>query len=118
MNLVAKEFVASRDDDAGVLILSQFTGAARELPESLIVNPYNVEQCASALNIALTMPRAWQRTRMQIMRSLIREFNVFRWAGRMLIDAAAIRRRGKVLGHASLADDLSVDSRLPSASIG
>jgi trehalose 6-phosphate synthase len=118
MNLVAKEFVASRDDDAGVLILSQFTGAARELPESLIVNPYNVEQCASALNIALTMPRAWQRTRMQIMRSLIREFNVFRWAGRMLIDAAAIRRRGKVLGHASVADDLSVDSRLPSASIG
>jgi trehalose 6-phosphate synthase len=97
MNLVAKEFVASRDDDAGVLLLSQFTGAARELPEALIVNPYNVEQCAAALNVALTMPRSWQRTRMQLMRSLIREFNVFRWAGRMLMDAAVLRRRGKVL---------------------
>jgi trehalose 6-phosphate synthase len=118
MNLVAKEFVAARDDDAGVLILSQFTGAARELPESLIVNPYNVEQCAQALNIALTMPRAWQRTRMQIMRSLVREFNVFRWAGRMLIDAAAIRRRGKVLGRTSHADGAGSGLRVPSASIG
>lgn len=98
MNLVAKEFVAARDDELGVLILSQFTGAARELPEALIVNPYNVEQCASALHTALTMPRPWQRTRMQLMRSLIREFNVYRWAGRMLIDAAALRRRGRVLG--------------------
>ena len=98
MNLVAKEFVAARDDEIGVLILSQFTGAARELPEALIVNPYNVEQCASALNTALTMPQPWQRTRMQLMRSLIREFNVYRWAGRMLIDAAALRRRGRVLG--------------------
>jgi trehalose 6-phosphate synthase len=97
MNLVAKEFVASRDDDAGVLILSQFTGAARELPEALIVNPYDAEQCAAALNVALTMPPAWQKTRMQLMRSLVREFNVFRWAGRMLMDAAAIRRRGRVL---------------------
>jgi trehalose 6-phosphate synthase len=97
MNLVAKEFVAARDDDAGVLVLSQFTGAARELPEALIVNPYNVEQCAAALNVALTMPRSWQRTRMQLMRSLLREFNVFRWAGRMLMDAAVLRRRGKVL---------------------
>jgi trehalose 6-phosphate synthase len=97
MNLVAKEFVAARDDDGGVLVLSQFTGAARELPEALIVNPYDVEQCAAALNVALTMPKSWQRTRMQLMRSLIREFNVFRWAGRMLMDAAALRRRGKVL---------------------
>ncbi len=117
MNLVAKEFVASRDDNAGVLILSQFTGASRELPESLIVNPYNVEQCAEALNVALTMPPAWQRTRMEIMRSLIREFNVFRWAGRMLIDAAAIRRRGKVLGRSPAAGDMRSQAHIPSASI-
>jgi trehalose 6-phosphate synthase len=97
MNLVAKEFVASRDDDAGVLVLSQFTGAARELPEALIVNPYDVEQCAAALNVALTMPRQLQRARMRLMRGLVREFNVYRWAGRMLIDAAEIRRRGKIL---------------------
>jgi trehalose 6-phosphate synthase len=97
MNLVAKEFVAARDDDAGVLVLSQFTGAARELPEALIVNPYNIEQSSAAIATALEMPRTWQRTRMQLMRSLIREFNVYRWAGRMLIDAAGIRRRGRVM---------------------
>jgi trehalose 6-phosphate synthase len=80
-----------------VLILSQFTGAARELPEALIVNPYDVEQCAGALQVALTMPRQLQRARMRLMRGLIREFNVYRWAGRMLIDASEIRRRGKIL---------------------
>src|SRR2546422_1027029 len=62
MNLVAKEFVASRDDERGVLILSQFTGASRELPEALIVNPYNIDQCAAALKAALTMPPTEQRT--------------------------------------------------------
>ena len=97
MNLVAKEFVASRDDESGVLILSQFTGAARELPEALIVNPYDVEQCAAALHIALTMPRQLRRARMRLMRGLVREFNVYRWAGRMLIDASEIRRRGRIL---------------------
>jgi trehalose 6-phosphate synthase len=99
MNLVAKEFVASREDDRGVLILSQFTGAARELPEALIVNPYDMDQCASALNVALTMPLRTQRTRMRLMRGLISEFNVYRWAGRMLLDAATMRRRGKILGR-------------------
>ena len=54
MNLVAKEFVAARDDERGVLILSQFTGASRELPEALIVNPYDTDQCAAALHLALT----------------------------------------------------------------
>ncbi|MGH2608151.1 MAG: alpha,alpha-trehalose-phosphate synthase (UDP-forming), partial [Tepidiformaceae bacterium] len=90
MNLVAKEFVSSRDDERGVLILSQFTGAARELPEALIVNPYDTEQCATALDQALAMPPAEQRTRMRLMRGLIQEFNVYRWAGRMLIDAAGM----------------------------
>ncbi len=118
MNLVAKEFVAARDDNQGVLILSQFTGAARELPESLIVNPYNVEQCAEALNIALNMPPVWQRARMEIMRSLVSEFNVFRWAGRMLIDAAAIRRRGKVLSRSSLPSDSTNSAYSRSESIG
>ena len=61
MNLVAKEFVAAREDERGVLILSQFTGAARELPEALIVNPYDADQCAAALHVALTMPVAEQR---------------------------------------------------------
>lgn len=96
MNLVAKEFLASRDDDRGVLVLSQFTGASRELPEALIVNPYDIDQCAAALHLALTMPFAEQRDRMRIMRGLIREFNVYRWAGRMLLDAAGMRKRGKL----------------------
>jgi trehalose 6-phosphate synthase len=97
MNLVAKEFAAARDDECGVLILSQFTGAARELPEALIVNPYDADQCAAALHVALTMPEAEQRDRMRLMRGLIAEFNVFRWAGRMLLDAAAMRRRSHLV---------------------
>ncbi|MBC8086954.1 MAG: trehalose-6-phosphate synthase [Phycisphaerae bacterium] len=96
MNLVAKEFVAARDDERGVLILSRFTGAARELPEALIVNPYDAEECATAMDIALTMPETEQRDRMRIMRGLLRDFNVFRWAGRMLIDASGLRRRDRL----------------------
>ena len=103
MNLVAKEFVAAREDDRGVLVLSQFTGAARELTEALIVNPYDIEQCAAALNLALTMPRDEQRARMRSMRNLVQEFNVYRWAGRMLIDAARMRHRHRVLARARTA---------------
>ncbi len=98
MNLVAKEYVASRDDERGTLILSQFTGAARELPEALIINPYDTDQCALALNTALTMPIKTQRARMRLMRALVRDFNVYRWAGRMLIDAASMRRIGRLFG--------------------
>jgi trehalose 6-phosphate synthase len=97
MNLVAKEFVAARDDEQGVLILSQFTGASHELPEALVVNPYDIDQCAAALHRALTMPPVEQRARMRSMRALIREFNVYRWAGRMLMDAARIRQRERVM---------------------
>jgi trehalose 6-phosphate synthase len=101
MNLVAKEFIAARDDERGTLILSQFTGAARELPEALIVNPYDADQCAAALHLALTMPEEEQRDRMRLMRGLIAEFNVYRWAGRMLLDAATMRRRGRLLDKKS-----------------
>jgi trehalose 6-phosphate synthase len=103
MNLVAKEFIASRDDERGVLVLSQFTGAARELPEALIVNPYDMDQCAAALHLAITMPPAEQRDRMRIMRALVREFNVYRWAGRMLLDAASMRKRGRFHARPSTA---------------
>jgi trehalose 6-phosphate synthase len=98
MNLVAKEFVSARTDVDGVLVLSQFTGAARELPEALIVNPYDSDQCAAALHLALTMPPDERHDRMRAMRGLVGEFNVYRWAGRMLLDAAAMRRRGRTLG--------------------
>jgi trehalose-6-phosphate synthase len=109
MNLVAKEFVAARDDEQGVLILSEFTGASRELAEALIINPYNIDQFASALRVALTMPSGEQRDRMRSMRSLIQEFNVYRWAGRMLLDAAVMRRRTRVLRHGT---DVSYGKRL------
>jgi trehalose 6-phosphate synthase len=103
MNLVAKEYVAARDDEQGVLILSQFTGAARELSESLIVNPYDIEQSAAAMHLALTMSPEEQRARMRSMRTLVQEFNVFRWAGRMLLDAARMRHRRRVLSRARAA---------------
>ncbi|GFE59066.1 trehalose-6-phosphate synthase [Geobacter sp. AOG1] len=96
MNLVAKEYVAARDDEKGVLILSQFTGAAHELHEALLVNPYYIEQTADALFQALSMPTFEQQERMRSMRALVRDFNVYRWAGRMLLDAARIRQREKL----------------------
>ena len=95
MNLVAKEFVAARDDEQGVLVLSQFAGASRELPEALVVNPYDADQCAAALHHALSMKPEEQRDRMRFMRAIVREFNVYRWAGRMLLDAAVMRQRGR-----------------------
>jgi trehalose 6-phosphate synthase len=104
MNLVAKEFVAARDDEQGVLILSQFAGASRELPEALIVNPYDADQCAAALHLALTMSEADQRERMRFMRGVVREFNVYRWAGRMLLDAAVMRQRGRIRTADTMAD--------------
>jgi trehalose 6-phosphate synthase len=96
MNLVAKEFVAAREDERGVLVLSQFTGAARELTEALIVNPYNLDEAADALAAALDMAPEEQAARMRSMRSYLAEFNVYGWAGRMLIDAARLRRRERL----------------------
>ncbi len=101
MNLVAKEFVAAHEDELGVLVLSQFTGAARDLTEALIVNPYDLRQASEALATALRMPEDQQRERMQSMRKLVSEFNVYRWAGRMLVDAAELRRRERMTGRLS-----------------
>jgi trehalose 6-phosphate synthase len=96
MNLVAKEFIAARSDNKGVLVLSEFTGAARELTEALIVNPYDLDGSAQALALALTMPVEEQRDRMQSMRSLVSQLNIYRWAGKMLVDAARLRSQERV----------------------
>ena len=96
MNLVAKEFVAARDDEQGVLILSSFAGASRELSEALIVNPYDSSAMASTLERALLMPKQEQRDRMRLMRELIRERNVYRWAAQMLMDASRLRKRERI----------------------
>ena len=88
MNLVAKEFVTARDDDRGVLVLSKFTGAARELPDALLVNPFDVDGMADALHAALTMPALDQERRMRRMRSQVEDRNIYRWAGMLLSEAA------------------------------
>ena len=84
MNLVAKEFVASRIDGDGVLILSAFTGAARELTDALIVNPFAVDEMAETIHQAINMPAQERRRRMNRMRSVVAENNVYRWAGSIL----------------------------------
>lgn len=110
MNLVAKEFVAAREDELGVLVLSQFTGAARELAEALVVNPYDIEEASSALAAALSMSTEEQRDRMRAMRAFVAEFNVYRWAGRMLVDASRLRTRDRLTGR--LSDHLMVAASL------
>ena len=92
MNLVAKEFVAARDDEEGVLILSAFAGASRELSEALIVNPYNGHAMGEAIQRALLMSQNEQRERMRLMRDQVRERNVYRWAGQMLMAASRLRK--------------------------
>jgi alpha,alpha-trehalose-phosphate synthase [UDP-forming] len=91
MNLVAKEFVAARDDEEGALILSQFTGASRELRDAIIVNPYDIEQLGAAIRLALEMDSEERRTRMQRMRRNVKEHNVYRWAGNLIAELSEIR---------------------------
>lgn len=84
MNLVAKEFVSAREDNKGVLILSQFTGASRELKDAIIVNPYNGEQTADAIKEALEMSNQEQTRRMKRLREVIKNFNIYRWSAEFL----------------------------------
>jgi trehalose 6-phosphate synthase len=91
MNLVAKEFVAARDDNQGVLVLSRFTGAARQLTDALLVNPHAIDDSAQALARALDMTREEQASRMRAMRAVVAEFNAYRWVVEMLTDAARLR---------------------------
>ncbi len=91
MNLVAKEFVAARSDEDGVLILSQFAGAMNELRDALIVNPYDTEEMASAIEHALTMEEGERRRRMRDMRAIVRERNVYRWAANIITGLARVR---------------------------
>ena len=84
MNLVAKEFVASRTDEDGVLVLSQFTGSARELTDALLVNPFAIDEIAEAMRCALEMPPEERQRRMRRMRAAVASNNVYRWAGKIL----------------------------------
>lgn len=95
MNLVAKEYVASRFDEDGVLILSPFTGAAQELTDALIVNPYAIEQFADAIHQAVEMPYEERRFRMVQMREIVRENNIYKWAALMVEDLMQGARRSR-----------------------
>jgi trehalose 6-phosphate synthase len=91
MNLVAKEFVASRQDERGALILSCFAGAARELRDALQVNPYDIDQTAEAIRAALEMSPEEKQLRMQRMRKTVREHNVYRWAASLIGEVCDVR---------------------------
>ncbi|MGH9356995.1 MAG: alpha,alpha-trehalose-phosphate synthase (UDP-forming), partial [Terriglobia bacterium] len=91
MNLVAKEFVASRDDGQGMLILSGFAGASRELRDALIVNPYDTEQVASAIYYALEMEPEERAARMRRMRRVLSDHNIYRWAASLIAEVAEVR---------------------------
>jgi trehalose 6-phosphate synthase len=91
MNLVAKEFLVTRDDEDGVLVLSRFTGACHELRDALVVNPYDIEEMADAILFALEMDPDQRRVRMQRLRRVVKEQNIYRWAGDLIGDLCEVR---------------------------
>lgn len=108
MNLVAKEFVSSRDDEDGVLMLSRFTGASRELRDALVVNPYDTEEMAEAIHFGLEMDSKERRARMQRMRETVKEQNIYRWAGTLIAELCQVRldtegegKTGKANAHSA-----------------
>jgi len=98
MNLVAKEFVAARGDDQGVLVLSRFTGASHELVDALQVNPYDTEELSRALHRALEMSPEERAIRMQRMSAMVKERNIYRWAGSLIGELCAVRTAGAMPG--------------------
>jgi trehalose 6-phosphate synthase len=92
MNLVAKEYVAAKNSLNGVLILSEFTGAARELPEAVLVNPYSIEEFADSIKFAIEMPREERNRRMDKMRDTIKENNIYRWAASIIAELTALKK--------------------------
>jgi trehalose 6-phosphate synthase len=118
MNLVAKEFLAARDDGNGVLVLSRFTGSAHELEDALLVNPYDVAQVSQAIHTALAMSHEEQQRRMQRMRLQVKQHNVYRWASNVLSDLCAVRIEDSPLAaapvlpqHVLAGDVISMHSR-------
>jgi len=92
MNLVAKEYVATKSDLSGILILSQFTGAARELTDAIQINPYSIEEFSDCIKLALEMPLEEKKKRMENMRKIISENNVYRWAGNIITELTALKK--------------------------
>lgn len=92
MNLVAKEYVAAKNDLKGILVLSRFTGASRELQDAVLINPYATEEFAERIREAVEMPAEEKKKRMDNMRKIISENNVYRWAGNIITELTALRK--------------------------
>jgi len=92
MNLVAKEYVSSKTDGKGMLVLSCFTGAARELTDAVLINPYSIEEFADAVKIAIEMPEEEKTRRMNNMRKTVAENNIYRWAGSIIGDLVGMKK--------------------------
>ncbi|MBM3244673.1 MAG: trehalose-6-phosphate synthase [Candidatus Omnitrophica bacterium] len=91
MNLVAKEYIAEKDDLSGILILSQFTGAARELSDAILINPYSIEEFADSIKLAIQMPKEEKQRRMENMRKVIAENNIYRWAANVITELITLK---------------------------
>ena len=92
MNLVAKEYVVSKKDLDGVLLLSKFTGAARELTDAVQINPYSIEEFADSIKFAIEIPQEDKKSRMEKMQAMIRENNIYRWAGNIVTELMALKK--------------------------
>ena len=92
MNLVAKEYIAAKSDLTGALILSRFTGASRELTDAVLINPYAIEEFAEGIKFTVEMPVEEKKRRMQNMRNIIQENNVYRWAANIITELAALKK--------------------------
>ncbi|MFA4993127.1 MAG: trehalose-6-phosphate synthase, partial [Candidatus Omnitrophota bacterium] len=92
MNLVAKEYVAERVDLTGSLILSQFTGAARELTDAILINPYSIEEFADSIKLVIQMPPEEKQRRMENMRKVVAENNIYRWAANIINEMVALKK--------------------------
>lgn len=93
MNLVAKEFISAKTDNSGVLILSRFTGAVRELSDAVQINPYAIEDFADSIHFAIRMPEEDRRRRMRSMRAQVAQQNIFSWAGSIISDLSVIKEK-------------------------
>jgi trehalose 6-phosphate synthase len=92
MNLVAKEYIAAKNDLNGSLILSRFTGAARELTDAIQINPYSVEKFADSIKLAIEMPVSEKRRHMENMRKVVTENNIYKWAGNIITELTALKK--------------------------
>jgi len=99
LNLVAKEFVSSRVDEDGVLLLSRFTGSARELEDAILINPFDVDGLADAIHVAITMPAEERKHRMRRMRNTVAEKNIYRWAANFISELLEVADRKRHIKH-------------------